>query len=81
MSLWSWALTAVGVTCFFLAGRKVWWTWYVGLGGQVLWLIYAIVTRQYGFLVGTAAYSWVYVQNAVRWTREHRTDCVRDHQS
>ena len=29
---WSWLLTAVGLTCFWLAGRKVWWAWYVRAG-------------------------------------------------
>ena len=32
--LWSWLLTAVGLSCFWLAGRRVWWCWYIGLGGQ-----------------------------------------------
>jgi hypothetical protein len=34
--MWSWVLTAVGVTGLYLAGRKVWWAWFVGLGAQVL---------------------------------------------
>lgn len=68
---WSWALTLMGVTCFWLAGRKVWWCWYVGLSTQVIWLAYSLVTQQWGFLVGVAVYSWVYVGNARRWTREH----------
>lgn len=67
---WSWLLTAVGLTCFWLAGRKVWWAWYVGLAGQVLWLAYALSSGQFGFLVGTFAYGWVYTRNALRWTRE-----------
>lgn len=71
---WSWLLTAVGLTCFWLAGRKVWWAWYVGIAGQALWLAYSLGTRQWGFLVGVVAYSWVYVGNAIRWTREHRAD-------
>ena len=42
---WSWLLTAVGLTCFWLAGRKVWWAWYVGIAGQALWLAYSRVGR------------------------------------
>lgn len=72
--LWSYALTAVGVLCFYLAGRRVWWAWYVGLSGQLLWLSYALATQQWGFLVGCLFYGWVYVGNAVRWTREHRAE-------
>lgn len=69
--MWSWILTAVGLTCFFLAGRKVWWAWYIGIGGQVLWLIYSLVTLQWGFLAGVIAYTVVYSKNAYSWTREH----------
>ena len=67
---WSWALTLVGVAGFWLAGRKVWWSWYVNIANQVLWLAYSLVTEQWGFLVGVAVYTWVFVGNAVRWTRE-----------
>lgn len=75
--LWSWLLTIVGATCFFLAGglgtRKVWWAWYIGLFAQVLWTAYALIDLEHrlGFLVGVALYGYVYVRNCVKWTREH----------
>lgn len=75
--LWSWALTIVGATCFFLAGglgkRKVWWAWYIGLFAQVLWLAYALLDLEHraGFLAGVGLYGFVYVRNCIRWTREH----------
>ena len=71
-AFWSWVLTLTGVTCFFLAGRKVWWAWYVGLAAQVLWLAYSITTQQWGFLIGCVLYTWVYTKNCIAWTREHR---------
>lgn len=71
--VWSWVLTAVGLTCFFLAGRKVWWAWYVGIAGQALWLTYSLVTAQWGFLAGVVAYTAVYAKNAHSWTAEHRS--------
>jgi len=70
--VWSWVLTLMGVTCFWLAGRKIWWAWYVGLSTQAVWLAYSLTTRQWGFLIGCLFYTWVYVGNAARWTREHR---------
>ena len=73
--IWSWLLTIVGATCFYLAGglngRKVWWAWYVGIAGQVLWLAYSLVTAQWGFLAGVIAYTVVYTKNAHAWTRDH----------
>lgn len=70
--MWSWALTGAGLTCFWLAGRHVWWAWFVGLAAQALWLGYSLVTQQWGFLAGVVAYSIVYSKNAARWTAEHR---------
>ena len=69
---WSWLLTAIGVAGFILAGRKVWWSWYVNIANQAIWLTYALLTHQYGFLVGVFVYLWVFIGNARRWTKEHR---------
>jgi len=68
---WSWAVTAVGLIGFYLAGKKVWWCWYVNIGNQVLWTFYAVLTRQWGFLLGVAFYLFVFTKNAITWTREH----------
>ncbi|WP_045740892.1 hypothetical protein [Actinoplanes rectilineatus] len=65
--LWSWALTAVGVFGIWLAGRRSPWGWAVGIGAQALWLAYALATRQWGFLVSVAAYTWVYTRNFRAW--------------
>lgn len=72
MQLWSWVLTIIGLAGFFLAGRKVWWCWYVNIANQFIWAIYALLTSQLGFLVGVVAYTFVFVQNARNWTKEHR---------
>jgi hypothetical protein len=64
---WSWILTAVGVFGLWLAGRRNRLGWAVGLGAQVLWVAYALATKQYGFLVSAFAYSWVYATNLGRW--------------
>jgi len=69
---WSFVLTFVGVIGFLLAGRRVWWSWYVNLACQALWLAYAIVTEQYGFIVAALVYSYVFGKNAILWTKEHR---------
>ena len=68
--MWSYVLTAVGVTGLYLAGRKVWWAWFIGLGAQLLWLAYALSTEQYGFIVSAFAYGFVYARNGARWMRD-----------
>ena len=72
--LWSYLLTAVGVVGFMLARKKVWWCWYVNLACQGLWLAYALVSGQPGFIAGAIIYSAVFSSNAITWTRERRLD-------
>lgn len=74
---WSWILSIIGLAGFFLAGKKVWWCWYVNIANQVLWTVYALVTEQWGFLAATAAYTFVFTKNAISWTREHFSPSMR----
>lgn len=74
-TVWSWILTLVGVTGFYFAGKKKWWCWYINIANQIFWLTYSIVTQQWGFLIGCAFYLWVFVGNAIEWTRDrHKMD-------
>ena len=68
--LWSWILTAIGLAGFFLAGKKIWWAWYVNIANQAVWLTYSLVTHQWGFLVGVVAYTIIFTKNAVSWTKD-----------
>lgn len=70
--MWSWILTIVGLTGFVLAGRKVWWCWYLNLAAQILWFSYGFATHQYGFIVSALVYTVVFAKNARDWTREHK---------
>lgn len=65
--LWSWILAAVGITGIYLAGRMNKLGWAIGLGAQLLWLAYAIATRQWGFIATAIAYGFVYARNWWRW--------------
>jgi nicotinamide riboside transporter PnuC len=67
---WSVLLTVVGVTGLWIAGRRSAWGWVVGLAAQVLWIAYAIATRQWGFIGSALAYGFVYGRNAHRWRSE-----------
>jgi hypothetical protein len=68
----SWVVTVVGVTGFVLAGKKVWWAWYVNIGCQALWVTYALVTHQWAFIIASTIYTLTFTKNAIAWTREHR---------
>ena len=68
---WSWVLTIIGLAGFYLAGKKIWWAWYVNIANQVLWFVFAVTTELWGFLLGTFAYLFVFIKNAYIWTKEH----------
>jgi nicotinamide riboside transporter PnuC len=68
--IWSIVLAAVGILGLYLAGSKNVWGWFIGLGAQVLWFIFALVTEQYGFILSALAYGWVYTRNYLKWRRE-----------
>jgi hypothetical protein len=67
----SWIVTAIGISGFFLAGRKVWWCWYLNVACQVLWAMYAYFSNTPAFYVASAFYFVVFSMNAIKWTKEH----------
>lgn len=64
---------AVGIAGFELAGRRVWWAWYVNIANQGLWLAFALITGYWGFVVGTIFYTYQFGRNAIKWTKERHT--------
>lgn len=73
-SWWSWLLASVGVFGLFLAGAKNKIGWLIGFFIQPIWIIYAFVTEQYGFIFSAVAYGWVYARNYILWRKEQRKE-------
>lgn len=69
MQLWSWILAAIGITGIWLAGSRNTVGWMIGVLAQVLWIIYAISTKQWGFIASALAYGFVYGRNWLKWRR------------
>jgi hypothetical protein len=68
--MWSWILAVLGITGIFLVGRKTIWGWLVLCANEILWVTYAIVTKQYGFIAMAIAYVLVYLKSYLHWKRE-----------
>lgn len=68
--IWSILLAVIGILGLYLAGSKNLWGWVVSFGAQLLWIIFAITTGQYGFILSAVAYGWVYARNYLRWRKE-----------
>ena len=65
--LWSVPLATMGLVGQYLAGRRSWWGWVVGLFDEALWIAYAIGTRQWMFAGSALVYSWIYMRNLCAW--------------
>ncbi|HEX6325303.1 MAG TPA: hypothetical protein VFZ72_01930 [Jiangellaceae bacterium] len=63
---WAWLLTGLQVVALWAAGRRQWWAWLLGAGVQPVWIIYAILTGQLGFVPGCLVSAAVQVHNFVR---------------
>jgi hypothetical protein len=72
--MWSWVLAILGITGIFLVGRKTIWGWLVLCLNEVLWVTYALVTKQYGFIAMAIAYVIVYLKSYSHWKKEESTN-------
>jgi hypothetical protein len=61
-----WTLVAGGVTGTFLAGAGVRCGWLILLGLQPVWIAYALMTGQYGFMLGSVAYAGAQMNGYLR---------------
>jgi hypothetical protein len=68
--LWSISLAAIGILGIYLAGNKSPLGWAVSFSAQAMWIVFAIVTAQYGFILSALAYGWVYGRNYLRWRKD-----------
>ena len=64
-----WLMSAVTIYMTLMAGNKAPWAWAVGLGNQVFWLTWIIATQAWGLLPMTAALTFVYARNHLKWSK------------
>jgi hypothetical protein len=69
---WSWLLAAIGLTGLWLAGNHRSAGWWIGLSVQALWIAYALVSEQWGFIASALAYGFVNGRNLLKWKREQK---------
>ena len=67
---WSWVLAVIGVAGIYFVGRKDKWGWFVLLFNECLWITYALITNQYGFIFSALAYAAVYIRSYIHWSKE-----------
>ena len=69
---WSWVLGTIGVAGIYFVGRKTIWGWIVLLSNEILWITYALLTKQYGFIFSAIAYGIVYVKSFLHWRKDEQ---------
>jgi hypothetical protein len=67
---WSWLLAGMGTIGMFFVGKKRWeaFLWLIVM--ECLWIVFAIQTKTYGFILGSIAYIVVYTRNATTWRKK-----------
>lgn len=70
---WSWLLGGVGLSGLWLIGNRQWVGWLVCTLNEGLWILYAIITHQWGFIPAAIAYGVVNLRN---WNRLRSTDSI-----
>lgn len=68
--IWSFILTAIGILGLWLTTRKSRWGFAIGVLAQVLWFSYAMVTRQYGFVLSASLFGVLYGRGWWKWSKE-----------
>jgi hypothetical protein len=66
---WSWLLAVLGVSGMYFVGKKTVWGWLVLLANEAIWVIYALITQQYGFIAMAVAYAYVYINSYFEWRK------------
>ena len=55
----------------YLTTKKLYAGYIVGVLVQVLWISYAVVSSQYGFILSALGFAWVNALGWYRWTRSN----------
>lgn len=66
---WSWFLASGNLTVLWLLGGGRRAGWYVGIGFQVFWFTYAIVTHQWGFIASACAFAAINLRGLLKSRR------------
>lgn len=66
----SWILAISGTAAMFVIGKKLVWGWLWFLFNEFMWITYALITKQYGFIFAAVTYGTVAIRSYIRWKKE-----------
>lgn len=65
-----WLLSAITIYMTVLAGNKWRYAWLLGIGNQLLWLLWIITVSAWGLLPMNLALWIVYARNHLKWAKD-----------
>jgi nicotinamide riboside transporter PnuC len=68
--IWSYILAAGGILQIWLVGKKLKIGWLFGLGTSILWVLFALQTGQYGFIISAAVFGYLHIKNYIDWGKK-----------
>lgn len=75
-----WLLSAITIWMTLLAGNKHQKAWLVGLGNQLLWLVWIVSVGSWGLLPMNFALWIVYARNHWEWNKPAHKPASRSHE-
>jgi hypothetical protein len=65
----AWVLSATSCLMLWMMGNKSKWGPRLGIANQILWLVYAILIKEYGLIPGVIAYTVIHIRNLIFWEK------------
>lgn len=65
-----WVLSGITIWMNILAGNLHKNAWFIGLFGQVLWLIWIVLSENWGFIPLNITLWIIYFRNHLKWNRK-----------
>ncbi len=74
---WSIVLSAVAIGTSWLVGNR--WTpaWLIAAVSQALWVAYAVLTQQWGFVASAVVFGALNLRNYLKWKQLDREEAAR----
>ena len=66
----SWLLSITSVIMLWMMGNKNRYAPIVGIFNQILWIIYVIMKKDWGLLIGVLLYLTVHIRNTIKWRQD-----------
>ena len=65
-----WIISTIGIYVAWEIGNKRRWIFLVKVGNQTLWIVWIIISENWGFMPMGVAFTVIYLRNHFKWIKE-----------